>query len=39
MLSGKGRGRGKQLKVIEVGGRARGKLSVTDGRDYFARDP
>lgn len=34
----RGRGRGKQLKVIEVEGKARGKLSVTDGSDNFARD-
>jgi hypothetical protein len=32
------RGRGKQLKVVEVEGKARGKLSVTDGSDNFARD-
>jgi hypothetical protein len=32
------RGRGKQLKVVEVEGKARGKLSVTDGSDDFARN-
>ena len=33
------RGRGKRLKVIEVEGKGKGKLSVTDGSEDFARDP